>query len=542
MLTHKIEVKSKKEKGKSVDTRLVFAFLLFTFYFFTSCGSKPTDLRTIIPADSLIYLESDDLGAVINAITERPAFREAAQGIPNLSALNGVKLAVAVTGFETKEQAVTEENSVLNFTPRFVAVLETNAWNYQAIKFTEEKLGSFIDDVYGGEVLLETSDRHDGKYFVWTAEDGRKAYGLVQGSVVYFGNDESSIEKSLAVKRGEVESISNNPKVTRGDRLAFGYVSPDGVAQIANIAGLSLAKQSSEEGEVQSFVAGVLPEILRNSLKEATWTATKSDEGIVDSFTISMNPEVAAVLNETLIPSRKPAIELPQLVLEDAVSVTRYHLQDPQVAWRSLVLSAGKTTDPASGSLIVNFSDGLFEPYGIEDPEKFLRSVEPELFTVRFDEGGENVVVVAKVKDLATFEQSIANELRTAKAVAESADLTVKKSADGELMLATKPSGVIYLGDTGSVEKLVRAPVGTGYKQLYAKRMFESDALSATTGADKAAAAKIVSLFAEAKGGDTAADSRFLTETRFSKNGIERRTVSDFGVIGWIASQLANDE
>src|SRR5688572_10733046 len=542
MLTHKIEVKSKKEKGKSVDTRLVFAFLLFTFYFFTSCGSKPTDLRTIIPADSLIYLESDDLGAVINAITERPAFREAAQGIPNLSALNGVKLAVAVTGFETKEQAVTEENSVLNFTPRFVAVLETNAWNYQAIKFTEEKLGSFIDDIYGGEVLLETSDRHDGKYFVWTAEDGRKAYGLVQGSVVYFGNDESSIEKSLAVKRGEVESISNNPKVTRGDRLAFGYVSPDGVAQIANIAGLSLAKQSSEEGEVQSFVAGVLPEILRNSLKEATWTATKSDEGIVDSFTISMNPEVAAVLNETLIPSRKPAIELPQLVLEDAVSVTRYHLQDPQVAWRSLVLSAGKTTDPASGSLIVNFSDGLFEPYGIEDPEKFLRSVEPELFTVRFDEGGENVVVVAKVKDLATFEQSIANELRTAKAVAESADLTVKKSADGELMLATKPSGVIYLGDTGSVEKLVRAPVGTGYKQLYAKRMFESDALSATTGADKAAAAKIVSLFAEAKGGDTAADSRFLTETRFSKNGIERRTVSDFGVIGWIASQLANDE
>ncbi|HJS52200.1 MAG TPA: hypothetical protein VJ781_09905 [Pyrinomonadaceae bacterium] len=478
----------------------------------------------------------------MNAITERPAFREAAQGIPNLSALNGVKLAVAVTGFETKEQAVTEENSVLNFTPRFVAVLETNAWNYQAIKFTEEKLGSFIDDIYGGEVLLETSDRHDGKYFVWTAEDGRKAYGLVQGSVVYFGNDESSIEKSLAVKRGEVESISNNPKVTRGDRLAFGYVSPDGVAQIANIAGLSLAKQSSEEGEVQSFVAGVLPEILRNSLKEATWTATKSDEGIVDSFTISMNPEVAAVLNETLIPSRKPAIELPQLVLEDAVSVTRYHLQDPQVAWRSLVLSAGKTTDPASGSLIVNFSDGLFEPYGIEDPEKFLRSVEPELFTVRFDEGGENVVVVAKVKDLATFEQSIANELRTAKAVAESADLTVKKSADGELMLATKPSGVIYLGDTGSVEKLVRAPVGTGYKQLYAKRMFESDALSATTGADKAAAAKIVSLFAEAKGGDTAADSRFLTETRFSKNGIERRTVSDFGVIGWIASQLANDE
>jgi hypothetical protein len=149
---------------------------------------------------------------------------------------------VAVTGFETKEQPVSEENSVLNFTPRFVAVLDTNAWNFQAIKFTEEKLGSFINDVYGGDVLLETSDKPDGKYFVWTANDGRKAYGLVKGSVVFFGNDESSIEKCLAVKRGESDSISKNPKVTNGDRLAFGYVSSDGLAQIANIAGALAGK------------------------------------------------------------------------------------------------------------------------------------------------------------------------------------------------------------------------------------------------------------------------------------------------------------
>ena len=508
-----------------------------------ACGAKSTDLRSVIPADSLVYLESDDLGAVMNAITERPAFREAAKEVPDLSVLNGVKLAVAVTGFETKEQPVTDENSVLNFIPRFVAVLDTNAWNYQAVKFTEEKLGSFIDDVYGGEVLLETSDKHDGKYFVWTAEDGRKAYGLVQGSVVYFGNDESAIEKCLAVKRGEVESIAKNPKITTGDRLAFGYISPDGVAQIANIAGLSLAKQSSEESEVQSFIARVLPEVLRDSLNEATWTATKGDEGIVDSFTISMDPEVSSVLIETLIPSREPRAALPQLDLEDAVSVTRYHLHDPQVAWRSLVLSAGKATDdPASGSLIINFSDSLFEPYGIENSEKFLRSVEPELYTIRFDESGENVIVMAKVKDLLSFEQSIANELRTAKPLTESAHLTVKKSADGELMLATKPDGVILLGDAGSVEKLLAAMERHGSEQSFSKRMYESDALSATTGVDKAAIAKIVPLFSEQKSNDTAPASRFLTETRFNKNGIERRTISDFGLFGWIATQLANDE
>jgi hypothetical protein len=52
-----------------------------------SCGSKPADLRSFIPADSLIYLESNDLGAVMNAITERPAFREAAKEVPDLSAV-----------------------------------------------------------------------------------------------------------------------------------------------------------------------------------------------------------------------------------------------------------------------------------------------------------------------------------------------------------------------------------------------------------------------------------------------------------------------
>ena len=149
----------------------------------------------MIPADSLVYLESNDLGAVMKPITESPAFREAAKTVPDFSALNGVKLAVAVTGFETKEQPVTDENSVLSFQPRFVAVLDTNAWNFQALSFTENKLGEFINQIYGGEVTLETSDKHDGKYFVWTANDGRKAYALVQGSLIYFGNDETRDRK-----------------------------------------------------------------------------------------------------------------------------------------------------------------------------------------------------------------------------------------------------------------------------------------------------------------------------------------------------------
>ena len=501
----------------------------------TSCGSKPADLRALIPADSLVYLESNDLGAVMNAITERPAFREAAKTVPDFSVLNGVKLAVAVTGFETKELPVTDENSVLTFTPHFVAVLETNAWNFQAVSFTQDTLGEFINQVYGGEVLLETSDKHDGKYFVWTAKDGRKAFALVQGSVVLFGNDETSIDKCLAVKRGEAESIAKNPKITDGDRLAFGYVSPDGIAQIANIFGLSMASSISEEAEVKTFVARVLPEILRNSLREATWTAKKVDEGIVDSYSIAMNPEIAAVLSETIVPGGKAAESRSWANVGLSGTVTRYNLRDARLAWRSILLAAGKLIDPALGRLVVAFANSLFEPYGIEDGEKFLSSVDPEILTARVGEADETVFVLAKVKDPNAFEQSIAKELRDAKT--ENAGSTgefVRRTPDGDFILISETSGAVKLGDPDAVQK----PSETTDSEY--QKVFESDAAAATYGV-VTSAGQVIATIAELKDERTV-QTNYFTETRVNRHGIERRTVSDFGFIGWIITQFGKDQ
>src|SRR5690242_3909174 len=38
--------------------------------FLASCGAKPTDPRTVIPGDALVYLESNDLGRTLKAITD----------------------------------------------------------------------------------------------------------------------------------------------------------------------------------------------------------------------------------------------------------------------------------------------------------------------------------------------------------------------------------------------------------------------------------------------------------------------------------------
>ncbi len=232
-----------------------------------SCSAKPTDMRTLVPAESLVYLESNDLAAALQPIIDSKPFTDVAKSKPDLSALKGVQVAVAVTGFETSEEKLTDEHSVGRIQPHFVAVADTHAWNYQAVGFAEKKLGAFVEKIYDSEPTLEKSDKNGGKYFTWKANDGRKAYALVIDSLIYFGNDETAIDKCLAVKRGEADSIAKAGKVVPAapGTLASGYVGPDGIAQIANIIGLKFASEMGEDSEVQSAIAGILPQLLRKS-------------------------------------------------------------------------------------------------------------------------------------------------------------------------------------------------------------------------------------------------------------------------------------
>ena len=498
----------------------------------------------MIPSDALVYLETNDLGKMVSAITDNPKFQELAKKKPDLSALKGIRLAVAVTGFETSEQQVTDENSVLNFQPHFVAVAETNAWGWQTASFAENQLGEFINEVYGGEVELEVTPKNEGKYYVWKAQDGRKAYALVQGSVIYFGNDESSIEKCLAVKRGEAESIAKNPKFSAaGDNLAFGYISPDGIAQLSNLTGVSMAMKAGEEGEVKSFIARVLPEVLRNSVKELTWTADRTDENrIEDRYAVTLDPDTAKVFSETFVPSGDADLDLSRFIPADVVSTTRYNFKDPQIAWRGVVLTAQHRTDQISGKLLSEFSGSLFEPYAIEDGELFLSAAGNALQTATFDAEGDDVVVITRIKDLAKMKKSVAKEISFSKPAEKVENADVWRSDDGEQAAAVVENHII-LGDAASVVKCLQAR-NNGQNLATVSmnsRLGSSNAVITTVGNESDPAAKLVDVLANRKSENTPLTQTYLTETRFNQNGIDRTTVSDFGLIGAIIEQFGKD-
>ncbi len=520
------------------------AFICGSFFFPLADRSRLTYALSFPPTRLFIWKPPTSAGLSRPSRITVP-FAGSRKSSADTSAIDGIKLSVAVTGFQTSEQAVTDENSVLNFQPRFVAVAETNSWNFQALSFTENKLGEFINETYGGEVTLETSDKHDGKYFIWTSQDGRKAYALVRGSLIFFGNDESAIEKCVNVARGEADSISKSPKVSAlpADSLASGYVSTDGVAQIANIVGISLAMGASEEGEVKSFVARVLPEILRKSINEMTWTARKTEQGIEDLYVFETNREVAAVFNETLSPASAAQENLADLLpLSVTTSVTRYSITNPQIAWRSVLLIAQKQTDTLSGNLIAAFSGSLLEPYGVEDAEIFLSAIGPQIITARFDGEADNNVVIASVRDMTKIKKGIAKEIDFSKAPEKQGNVDLWRSVDGEIAAAFIEEKII-LGETESVLKCLQAGVTVHRftEGEISKMASASNAVAVTVATDFASAPKLVETLTEKYNEIEPLPSGIVTETRFNQNGIERRTVSDFGLIGLIIGQIGKE-
>ena len=150
------------------------AFALISLGIFSACNSSPTDLRKFAPSETLVYLETNDLQNTLNSLTENETFQRLTNGKKDFSALKDVQLSVAVTGFETNEKQVTDSQAILNFKPHFVAIADTHGWEFQAVSLTENQIGNFVNETYGGNVKIEISEKNGGKILPGRHKTGEK--------------------------------------------------------------------------------------------------------------------------------------------------------------------------------------------------------------------------------------------------------------------------------------------------------------------------------------------------------------------------------
>ena len=516
------------------NIKSAWLFLIVAAFFGAACRSpQKTEVRKLVPADTLVYLETNNVAAALESLAASPAFQTLAADKVDFSAFENVQTAIAVTGFETSE-----EDAVLSLKPQFVAVAETHAWSWQTVSLVENQLDRLIRKTYGETAKREASDKNGGRFFTWTASDNRRVFAFVRESLIYFGSDAAAIEKCLAVKSGAAESLAQNEffnRVYSGENLTFGYVSNDGVKKIAALAGISLAVGASEESNERSFIAQTVPQILQNTTQEIIWTANRTEGGIEDKYSVVLTGENASALRETLDSDPDSPSDFKDYLPSDIFSTTRYNLQNPLDAWRGSLALTAKNTDAWRRKILIGFSGKMLESYGISDAETFLSAVNAPLTTALFDAEGTKSITIAAVGDADKLKSSISRTIDFKKSPEKISNAEVWFSDDRNLAAAFVESRLI-LGDGESVLKCLRAKPNEHNPAF--QRFVESRTVAATFGTDIDSAEKIVGLLANAKSADRKLATFYTTETRLTESGFERVTVSDFGLIGAILKNL----
>lgn len=354
----------------------------------------------------------------------------------------------------------------------------------------------------------------------------------------------------MAVKRGEADNLLKNQNFVAAfekskdeKNLAFGYISTDGIAQIANLAGVSVAIGTSEEDVVRSFIAKILPILVQKTAKEVVWTAQKTDRGIEDKIEIKTDSEISGVWKETLVGANNPKFEAAQFIPNEFNSFTRYNLQNPQIAWRSLLLTSSKQLDAISGKLLGEASASFLEPYGVADAETFLSAIGNEITVIRFDDEGDETVVIAEIKDIEKLKKSVSAEINFKTPSEKLNNVEIWKSDDNSITAVFSENKLI-LGETQSVLKCLQAKEsGQNFTQSeYFQRFTSNNSSTITISKDPETAKKIVEVLGNRKDENQTTTSFYQTETSFDGNGIERKTVSDFGLIGMIIEQFDKED
>ncbi|MGQ0763610.1 MAG: hypothetical protein ACT4OT_16565 [Acidobacteriota bacterium] len=416
------------------------------------------EMSAYVPAESLAFIEVNDVMGVANGITGTEAWRVLGPplGAPShlipyswsikLARWTGIGSAEAVLLsrsqfglFFTQAQA-TESANTLTIKPLAALVIETHTTQGRMKTVLEKHVGQFAQRSFGGASIARK--QIDGVELVeWKSPDNTRQLLLaIVDTVAIVGNDESVVLRCIEIRRGRQPSLATNQQLQtmkqqlRGSQASvFGFVPKAGVKAVIQAWAFARAGNAADAAAIAPLISNAFG----NLIDGFAWTSRLDQSAVEDQCRVALAQGVSHQLSDDLTPE-PPGDKLDfSFVPAKAISVTSYQLRNPASFWRELNAVVSSRSDVLTAVASRPLLKALLEPYGISDPDNFFPAIGPRLQLVRLDNVTPAVLIAQ------TFDKPALRKL----AEQRLGQLKTEKSDDTEILLGSDGWSFAFAGD-----------------------------------------------------------------------------------------------
>src|ERR1051326_7056549 len=255
---------------------LSLVLVIFAAFVWLNVPGK-TDLADYAPADSLVYVEFNNLAAVARAIQHTDAWQAASpithskpaaeNRLLTAAARAGVgriesvlfartQLALVVVGLNT-----TEQDDTLRLRPEIALIAETHTSRWRTKPVMMDVVRRLTNYTYGASSCVGPSG--EGDRFECSLPGGdRKLIGVIHGTAIILANSDSALASCLDVRNGKRPSLRSDTEfaaarssVAAPQSLGFGYVSAANSAKLFSWAAPLLTGLAAVDAHMQDLLA-----------------------------------------------------------------------------------------------------------------------------------------------------------------------------------------------------------------------------------------------------------------------------------------------
>ena len=402
------------ERLKSKTFIIVAAAALLVVGVAAAQFARPTKaenprLERLLPADTVGFVEVNDLRAQALKIIESEAWREFSKensaasslfmiGANHAGALDA-SYALALLGVANGEDGRPE--------PQFVVVAQFDGW--ESRRTFERRVLSFVKEEQKKGVETKTEDYEKAKLNVVTKE-GRRGFAYAYANeLLVVSNTADAVKRVLDVRAGKAQSLETNQTFARARAASPGV---DGMFGFLDGAALTRIIDSAPAGGDANEKVAAFKQLFHgvgaSSVQSVAFTSTFEDGRVAERFTV-VAPNREGVL--ATVASNPPTEQkLLALVPEDANAAFDASIANaPQTFEQMFALLSEVSAQSGSGKGPEDVLSEFTEKTGVDFRGEILGALGSEVCVAQLSSGeGHEGVVLLDVRDGQAFTRALA--------------------------------------------------------------------------------------------------------------------------------------